>query len=189
MERVGSATLILAPNTTSVRQWIREIREKTDVPSEMVGEYTGLEKEVKPITVATYQMLTNRQHSDDSFPHMQLFSKRDWGLIIYDEVHLLPAPVFRATALLQAKRRLGLTATLVREDGREQDVFSLVGPKKMDVPWKTLEREGWIARADCWEIRTSLPYERRKAYTRAPSRENTASRAKIRARSASSSAF
>lgn len=171
MERVGSATLILAPNTTSVRQWIREIREKTDVPSEMVGEYTGLEKEVKPITVATYQMLTNRQHSDNSFPHMQLFSKRDWGLIIYDEVHLLPAPVFRATALLQAKRRLGLTATLVREDGREQDVFSLVGPKKMDVPWKTLEREGWIARADCWEIRTPLPYEQRKAYTRAPSRE------------------
>lgn len=171
MERVGSATLILAPNTTSVRQWIREIREKTDVPVEWIGEYTGLQKKVKPITVATYQILTQRDALDGGFTHMRLFAERDWGLIIYDEVHLLPAPVFRATAAIQAKRRLGLTATLVREDGREEDVFSLVGPKKVDVPWKVLEQDGWIADAECWEIRTPLPYERRRDYARASARQ------------------
>lgn len=171
MERVGNATLILTPNTTSVRQWMREIREKTDVPAEWVGEYTGLEKQVKPITVATYQILTHRDAEDGHFTHLKLFAERDWGLIIYDEVHLLPAPVFRATASIQAKRRLGLTATLVREDGREEDVFSLVGPKKMDVPWKVLERDGWIAGAECWEIRTPLPYERRRDYVRASAKQ------------------
>lgn len=167
MERVGRATLILAPNTTSVRQWIREIKEKTDVPHSSIGEYTGLAKDVKPITVATYQILTHRDEREGRFTHMGLFSERDWGLIIYDEVHLLPAPVFRATASIQAKRRLGLTATLVREDGRETDVFSLVGPKKIDVPWKVLEQEGWIANATCWEIRTPLSYDCRRAYAKA----------------------
>lgn len=170
MERVGNATLILAPNTTSVRQWIREIREKTEVPDEWVGEYTGLEKEVKPITVATYQILTHRHDQSSNFSHMDLFAKRDWGLIIYDEVHLLPAPVFRATASIQAKRRLGLTATLVREDGREEDVFSLIGPKKIDMPWKVLEQGGWIADAECWEIRTPLTFGAHRAYDEAPTR-------------------
>lgn len=171
MERVGCATLILTPNTTSVRQWIQEIQEKTDVSDEWIGEYTGLEKEVKPITVATYQILTHRNEQSAVFTHMELFQKRDWGLIIYDEVHLLPAPVFRATASIQAKRRLGLTATLVREDGREEDVFSLIGPKKIDVPWKVLERDGWIAGAECWEIRTPLAFDAKRAYDEASARQ------------------
>ena len=170
MERVGRATLILAPSTTSVRQWIREIEEKTTVPASVIGEYSGLKKEVKPITVATYQILTHRT-GEHEFTHMRLFRERDWGLIIYDEVHLLPAPVFRATAAIQAKRRLGLTATLVREDGREEDVFSLIGPKKADVPWKVLESAGWIADAACYEIRTPLPYERRRMYEKASVRQ------------------
>lgn len=171
MARVGKATLILAPNTTAVRQWIREIEEKTDVPRQWVGEYTGLQKQVKPITVATYQIVTHRDGKNEDFTHMRLFADRDWGLLIYDEVHLLPAPVFRATASIQATRRLGLTATLIREDDREEDVFSLIGPKKLDVPWKRLEREGWIATADCWEIRTPLPYDCRLAYKKASPRK------------------
>lgn len=171
MEKVGRATLILTPNGTSVKQWIREIGDKTSIPRELVGEYTGMKKEVKPVTVATYQILTSRASESGTFTHLGIFQERDWGLIIYDEVHLLPAPVFRATASLQAKRRLGLTATLVREDGREQDVFSLVGPKKKDVPWKVLEQDGWIARASCVEIRTPLTYERQKAYAKAKRQE------------------
>ena len=156
MEQVGQATLILTTNHTSVQQWIREIKEKTEIPSNFIGQYTGERKEVRPITVATYQVLTYRSRKDGSFPHMDLFQKRNWGLVIYDEVHLLPAPVFRATAEIQAKRRLGLTATLVREDGLEEDVFSLIGPKKYDVPWKELESKGWIAAAECMEIRTPM---------------------------------
>lgn len=164
MERLQCATLILTPNTVAARQWIEEILDKTDIPGESVGEYTGQRKEIRPVTVATYQILTHRSSRDQDFPHFQLFSERDWGLIIYDEVHLLPAPVFRITAEIQARRRLGLTATLVREDGREEDVFSLIGPKKYDVPWKELEQQGWIATAECHEIRLPLPSELRMPY-------------------------
>jgi DNA excision repair protein ERCC-3 len=164
MAKLGSATLILTTNVTSVRQWIREILDKTDVDPEWIGEYTGRSKDVKPITVATYQILTHRNSRADEFTHMTLFNERDWGLIVYDEVHLLPAPVFRATADIQTKRRLGLTATLVREDGREEDVFTLVGPKRYDVPWKELEEQGWIASAVCSEIRVPMPMEHREKY-------------------------
>ncbi|MGG1598068.1 DNA repair helicase XPB [Paenibacillus naphthalenovorans] len=157
MGRLNCATLILTSNSTSVRQWKREILEKTDVTEEMVGEYTGQHKEVKPITIATYQILTYRKSKDDLFVHMDLFNKRDWGLIVYDEVHLLPAPVFRVTANIQATRRLGLTATLIREDGREEDVFSLVGPKRYEMPWKDLETKGWIASVECIEVRVPMP--------------------------------
>lgn len=157
MGRLNCATLILTSNSTSVRQWKREILEKTDVTEEMVGEYTGQHKEVKPITIATYQILTYRKSKDDLFVHMDLFNKRDWGLIVYDEVHLLPAPVFRVTADIQATRRLGLTATLIREDGREEDVFSLVGPKRYEMPWKDLETKGWIASVECIEVRVPMP--------------------------------
>ncbi|GGE19211.1 DEAD/DEAH box helicase [Marinithermofilum abyssi] len=171
MARVGRAALILTPNTTSVRQWIREILDKTTLSPEQVGEYTGEKKQVRPVTVATYQILTHRGQKDGEFTHIDLFDERDWGLIIYDEVHLLPAPVFRATADLQARRRLGLTATLVREDGREEDVFSLIGPKKYDAPWKTLERSGWIAAARCTELRVPMSRELRLEYARAPKRQ------------------
>ncbi|MFC4076920.1 DNA repair helicase XPB [Salinithrix halophila] len=170
MARVGRAALILTPNTTSVRQWVREILDKTELTEDQVGEYTGERKQVKPVTVATYQILTHRGGRGE-FPHLDLFSRRDWGLIIYDEVHLLPAPVFRATADLQAKRRLGLTATLVREDGREEDVFSLIGPKKVDVPWKELEKEQWIAQAACTEVRTPMDQERRREYADAKQKQ------------------
>lgn len=171
MERVGQATLILTTNATSVRQWIREILDKTDLPPEWVGEYTGDRKDVRPVTVATYQILTHRSAKDGSFEHMQLFQQRNWGLIIYDEVHLLPAPIFRATADLQAKRRLGLTATLVREDGREEDVFSLIGPKRYDVPWRELEDQGWIAEAKCIEVRVPMSAELRRRYMHAAKRQ------------------
>ncbi|SDC91057.1 DNA excision repair protein ERCC-3 [Melghirimyces thermohalophilus] len=171
MEKVGKATLILTPNTTSVQQWIRELLDKTDLTAEQVGVYTGDKKEVRPVTVATYQILTHRSGKRDPFTHMKLFEERDWGLVIYDEVHLLPAPVFRATADIQARRRLGLTATLVREDGREEDVFSLIGPKKFEVPWKELESRGWIAQAACTEIRTPLKPGLRQQYQRAPKKK------------------
>jgi len=171
MERVGQATLILTTNTTSVQQWIREILDKTDLPAEWVGEYTGDRKDVRPVTVATYQILTHRSGSDGSFAHMQLFQRRNWGLIIYDEVHLLPAPIFRATADLQAKRRLGLTATLIREDGREEDVFSLIGPKRYEVPWRELEEQGWIAEARCIEVRVPMSAELRRRYLQAAKRQ------------------
>jgi DNA excision repair protein ERCC-3 len=170
MARVKRETLILTPNATSVRQWVREILDKTDLPEACVGQYTGEKKQVAPVTVATYQILTHRTDQHAPFTHMRLFEERDWGLIIYDEVHLLPAPVFRATADLQAKRRLGLTATLVREDGREEDVFSLIGPKKYDVPWKVLESKGWIAEAVCTEIRTPMPPAIRQQYACAQKR-------------------
>ena len=172
MVRAQTSTLIVCYGTTAAHQWIDELRDKTDLLPEMVGEYTGDQKDVRPITVATYQILTyhpaKRQQGTaltlEEFPHLALFTSQDWGLIIYDEVHLLPAPVFRITAEIQARRRLGLTATLVREDGRESDVFSLIGPKKFDVPWKSLEQQGWIATADCWEIRVALPSEERMQY-------------------------
>jgi DNA excision repair protein ERCC-3 len=170
MVAIGANTLILTPNTVAVRQWIEEIVDKTGVPREAIGEYTGEMKEIKPITVATYQTLTYRKRKGEEFPHMAIFNERDWGLIIYDEVHLLPAPVFRVSAEIQARRRLGLTATLVREDGRADDVFSLIGPKKYDVPWKELEAQGWIATADCTEIRVPLDDEQRMVYALADER-------------------
>ena len=171
MADIQRATLILSPNTVAVRQWISEIIDKTDLPPEMVGEYTGERKDICPITVSTYQILTYRRSEEEDFPHFSLFTSYDWGLIIYDEVHLLPAPVFRITAEIQARRRLGLTATLVREDGREADVFSLIGPKKYDVPWRELERQGWIATAECHEIRVSMTEDEQLNYAVAEERE------------------
>lgn len=174
MAQLRCQTLILCPNTIAVRQWIEELRTRTTLAPEMIGEYTGERKEIRPVTITTYQILTYRPSKIDQqtgnatqFPHFGLFDERNWGLIIYDEVHLLPAPVFRITAELQARRRLGLTATLVREDGRETDVFSLIGPKKYDVPWRDLERQGWIAEALCTEIRMRLPEELRMSYATA----------------------
>lgn len=151
------STLVLTTSITAVKQWKREILDKTTLTEDEVKEYTGETKDIGPVTVATYQILTYRPDKTEDFPHFGLFDERDWGLIIYDEVHLLPAPVFRVTAQIQARRRLGLTATLIREDGREGDVFSLIGPKKYDVPWRELETRGWIASASCTEIRVALP--------------------------------
>lgn len=170
MERLQCETLILTSNSTSVCQWIQEIEARTTLPRESLGEYTGLSKQIAPVTVSTYQILTHRDRSSNDFEHMRLFEERDWGLIIYDEVHLLPAPVFRATAEIQATRRLGLTATLVREDGCEQDVFSLIGPKRYELPWKVLEKQGFIAEVKCSEVRISLPDDLKEAYLQATSR-------------------
>ncbi len=172
MDEMQCNTLILSPNTVAVRQWIDELLDKTTLTEDEIGEYTGHRKEIRPITISTYQTMTYRKRGTkkpgvpllEQFPHFKLFNERDWGLIIYDEVHLLPAPVFRITAELQARRRLGLTATLVREDGRETDVFSLIGPKKYDVPWKDLEKQGWIATAEVTEIRIPMPRDRRMEY-------------------------
>jgi DNA excision repair protein ERCC-3 len=171
MAKVGQSTLILTTNRTSVTQWRRELLQKTTVRTDQVAEYTGGSKEIGPITIATYQMLTHRPDKDGGFPHMRLFNEREWGLIVYDEVHLLPAPVFRATAEIQARRRIGLTATLVREDGREGDVFALIGPKKYDAPWRDLERRGWIAEASCTEVRLDLPETQRMEYAVAEQRD------------------
>jgi DNA excision repair protein ERCC-3 len=157
-------TLVLTTGITAVKQWHREILDKTDLTEEQVCEYTGDTKEIGPVTLATYQILTHRNDKTEEFPHFKIFDQRDWGLIIYDEVHLLPAPVFRVTAHIQARRRLGLTATLVREDGREADVFSLIGPKKYDVPWRELETRGWIAEATCAEVRVAMPEPLRMDY-------------------------
>jgi DNA excision repair protein ERCC-3 len=164
-------TLILTPSIVAARQWMREIVDKTGVPEDQIGEYSGERKDIRPITVTTYQVLTYRPNRRAEFPHFALFNEHDWGLIIYDEVHLLPAPVFRVTADIQARRRLGLTATLVREDGHETDVFSLIGPKKYDVPWKDLEQQGWIATAECHEVRVRLVDELRMTYAIAEERE------------------
>jgi DNA excision repair protein ERCC-3 len=164
MALVQRSTLVLTTSITAVKQWRREILDKTDLQDEDIAEYTGEVKDIAPVTVATYQILTHRSDRKEEFPHFQLFDQRDWGLIIYDEVHLLPAPVFRVTAQIQARRRLGLTATLIREDGGEEDVFSLIGPKKYDVPWRELETRGWIAEAACTEIRVSLPEPLRMEY-------------------------
>jgi len=171
MARVGSSTLVLTTSVTAVRQWIGELLDKTTLHEDQVGEYSGQAKDVRPVTVATYQVLTHRDRADAPFRHLELFDSRDWGLIVYDEVHLLPAPVFQVTAGLQARRRLGLTATLVREDGHEDDVFALIGPKKADVPWKELEGQGWIAKAECTEVRVPLPKELRMPYAVAEARQ------------------
>ncbi|TLS49938.1 DEAD/DEAH box helicase [Paenibacillus antri] len=171
MAKLGRATLILTTNSTSVKQWRQELLDKTTLTEDDIGEYGADRKEVRPITIATYQMLTHRKSKDGEFSHMKLFGERSWGLIVYDEVHLLPAPVFRATADIQATRRLGLTATLVREDGREEDVFSLVGPKRYEVPWKRLEAQGWIATVDCTEVRVPMSGETLEAYRKSGARE------------------
>ena len=164
MERVQASTLILVTSVTAARQWRKELLDKTSLTENLVGLYHGASKEIRPVTIATYQIMTWREDKEAEFKHLELFDSRNWGLIIYDEVHLLPAPVFQVTAGLQARRRLGLTATLVREDGREDDVFALIGPKKADVPWKVLERQGWIAKAHCREVRLPLSEERRMTY-------------------------
>jgi DNA excision repair protein ERCC-3 len=171
MARVGSSTLVLTTSVTAVRQWIGELLDKTSLHEDQVGEYSGLAKDIRPVTVATYQVLTHRERADAPFRHLELFDRRDWGLIVYDEVHLLPAPVFQVTAGLQARRRLGLTATLVREDGREDDVFALIGPRKADVPWKELEGQGWIAKAECTEVRVPLPKSLRMPYATSDPRQ------------------
>ena len=171
MAQLQTSTLILTPNTVAVRQWMSELVDKTSLTEDMIGEYSGLQKDIRPVTVSTYQILTYRKRATEDFPHFGLFSARNWGLIIYDEVHLLPAPVFRITAEIQARRRLGLTATLVREDGMEGDVFSLIGPQKYNVPWKDLEKQGWIATAICHEIRVPLDESIRMEYALAPQRQ------------------
>ena len=170
MAKLQTQTLILTANVSALRQWRDEILDKTDLSADQIGEYSGHEKEIRPVTLSTYQLLTYRRGKTEEFLHFKLFAERDWGLIVYDEVHLLPAPVFRATAELQARRRLGLTATLVREDGGEDDVFTLIGPKRYDVPWKDLERQGWIATARCTEIRIPLTAESRRQYAVADAR-------------------
>ena len=162
MAEAKATTLILVTNTVAGRQWKRELIARTSLTEAEIGEYSGERKEIRPVTIATYQVLTTRRGG--VFPHLDLFGARDWGLVIYDEVHLLPAPIFRFTADLQARRRLGLTATLVREDGREGDVFSLIGPKRFDAPWKDIEAQGWIAPAECVEVRVTLTDEERMAY-------------------------
>ena len=169
MANAGATTLILVTNTVSARQWKDELLKRTSLTADEIGEYSGAVKEVRPVTIATYQVLTLRRKG--VYPHLELLDARDWGLILYDEVHLLPAPIFRMTANLQARRRLGLTATLVREDGREGDVFSLIGPKRYDAPWKDIEAQGWIAPADCVEVRVTLPDSERLAYATAEPEE------------------
>lgn len=171
LENLQCETLILTSNATSVVQWREELLKRTNLEAEAVGEYTGEKREVRPITVATYQMLTHRRAKGGPFVHMNLFNERNWGLIIYDEVHLLPAPVFRATADIQATRRLGLTATLIREDGREGDVFSLIGPKCYELPWKSLENKGWIASVQCNELLVPMDDALRSEYIYAGKRE------------------
>jgi len=171
MAELQCETLILTTNNSAVKQWLRELADKTTLESTQMGEYTGEKKEICPVTVATYQILTHRTPTTGEFSHFHLFNEKNWGLIIYDEVHLLPAPVFRATADLQAKRRLGLTATLVREDGKEEEVFSLIGPKKVDVPWRLLEAQGWIATAECTEWRIAMSPSRRMDYALAEEKE------------------
>ena len=171
MALVKAHTLILTPSVTAARQWIREILQKTTLTKEQVREYSGDIKEIGQVTVATYQILTQRKRQSDEFSNFSLFESKKWGLMIYDEVHLLPAPVFRFSADMQATRRLGLTATLVREDHKETEVFSLIGPKKFDIPWRILEAQGWIAQAKCHEIRVPMDSEQRISYAVAPLRE------------------
>jgi DNA excision repair protein ERCC-3 len=169
MAEASATTLILVTTTVAGRQWKRELIARTSLTADEIGEYSGERKEIRPVTIATYQVLTTRRGG--VYPHLDVFGARDWGLIIYDEVHLLPAPIFRFTADLQARRRLGLTATLVREDGREGDVFSLIGPKRYDAPWKDIEAQGWIAPAECTEVRVTLTDPERMAYATAEPEE------------------
>ena len=165
MARAQATTLILVTNTVSARQWRDELLRRTTLTENEIGEYSGARKEIRPVTIATYQVLTTKRKG--VYSHLELLDARDWGLVLYDEVHLLPAPIFRMTAHLQARRRLGLTATLVREDGREGDVFSLIGPKRFDAPWKDIEAQGYIAPADCVEVRVTLPERDRLLYATA----------------------
>ena len=162
MATAKTNTLILVTNTVSARQWKAELLKRTTLTEDEIGEYSGSMKEVKPVTIATYQILTTKRKAE--YAHLALLNANDWGLIVYDEVHLLPAPIFKMTADLQARRRLGLTATLVREDGKEGDVFSLIGPKRFDAPWKEIEAQGYIAPAACYEVRIDLPEEERMEY-------------------------
>ncbi len=170
MAEVSSHTLIISTNNVAVHQWREEILDKTTLSPADIGAFTGLGKEIRPVTLTTYQMLTYRSSREENFAYLDIFDDPNWGLIIYDEVHLLPAPVFRATANIQARRRLGLTATLVREDGKEDDVFALIGPKRYDVPWKVLEGRGYIAEAFCTEYRVEMPPEEEKEYAYADKR-------------------
>jgi len=165
MAETKATTLILVTNTVAARQWRDELLKRTSLTEDEIGEYSGAKKEIRPVTIATYQVMTTRRKG--VYQHLELFDARDWGLILYDEVHLLPAPIFRFTADIQARRRLGLTATLVREDGREGDVFSLIGPKRFDAPWKDIETQGYIAPADCVEVRVTLPESERLIYATA----------------------
>jgi DNA excision repair protein ERCC-3 len=165
MAHASATTLILVTNTVSAHQWKQELLRRTSLTEDEIGEYTGTKKEIRPVTIATYQVMTTRRKG--VYTHLELFDARDWGLVLYDEVHLLPAPIFRMTADLQTRRRLGLTATLVREDNREGDVFSLIGPKRYDAPWKEMEAQGWIAPADCVEVRVTLTDSERLAYATA----------------------
>jgi DNA excision repair protein ERCC-3 len=165
MARSSTTTLILVTNTVSARQWRDELIKRTSLTEDEIGEYSGARKEIRPVTIATYQVLTTKRGG--VYSHLELLDARDWGLVVYDEVHLLPAPIFRMTADLQARRRLGLTATLVREDGREDEVFSLIGPKRFDAPWKDIEAQGYIAPADCVEVRLTLPDHERMLYATA----------------------
>jgi len=169
MARAQATTLILVTNTVAGRQWKRELVARTSLTEGEIGEYSGERKEIRPVTIATYQVMTTRRKGE--YRHLDLFDSRDWGLIVYDEVHLLPAPIFRLTADLQSRRRLGLTATLIREDGREGDVFSLIGPKRYDAPWKDIESQGWIAPADCTEVRVTLTDAERMEYATAEPEE------------------
>jgi DNA excision repair protein ERCC-3 len=169
MAHAQATTLILVTNTVSARQWKDELIRRTTLTEDEIGEYSGTKKEIRPVTIATYQVMTTRRKG--VYSHLELFDARDWGLVVYDEVHLLPAPIFRMTADLQARRRLGLTATLIREDGREGDVFSLIGPKRYDAPWKDIEAQGYIAPADCIEVRVTLPEGERIAYATAEPEE------------------
>ncbi|MCI0651210.1 MAG: DEAD/DEAH box helicase [Planctomycetes bacterium] len=170
LARLRTRALILTPNITALRQWRKELLDKTDVPADQVTEYSGQEKQIGAITIATYQIMSHRTSKTADFSHLDLFADHDWGLIIYDEVHLLPAPVFRFTAEIQARRRLGLTATLVREDGREDEVFTLIGPRIFDLPWRDLESDGYIAQVRCVEMRTDLARDRRSDYDAADRR-------------------
>jgi DNA excision repair protein ERCC-3 len=165
MALAQATTLILVTNTVAARQWRDELLRRTTLTPDEIGEYSGARKEIRPVTIATYQVMTTKRQG--IYPHLEVFDSRDWGLIIYDEVHLLPAPIFRFTADIQSRRRLGLTATLVREDGREGDVFSLIGPKRYDAPWKDIEAQGYIAPADCVEVRITLPDSDRMVYAMA----------------------
>ncbi len=169
MAHAQATTLILVTNTVAARQWRDELIKRTSLTAEEIGEYSGARKEIRPVTIATYQVMTTKKKG--VYAHLELFDSRDWGLIIYDEVHLLPAPIFRFTADIQSRRRLGLTATLVREDGMEGDVFSLIGPKRYDAPWKEIEAQGYIAPADCIEVRVTLTDAERLAYATAEPEE------------------
>jgi len=169
MAQAQATTLILVTNTVAGRQWKRELIARTSLTEDEIGEYSGERKEIRPVTIATYQVITRKTRGE--YRHLELFDSRDWGLVIYDEVHLLPAPVFRMTADLQSRRRLGLTATLVREDGREGDVFSLIGPKRYDAPWRDIEDQGWIAPAECTEVRVTMTESERMGYAIADAEE------------------